>query len=351
MFKRISSVAGLCCLAFVPCAFSQVPGLRNPVTLKDWLAPRRERAANEECSGDITGQFYIRICTEVEKTETVPEDYLIDKTCVVYDEEKCCNVMVTQRVKQTRYVQRIVKRPAEKVFCKQMTVTLDELESLPDCSCDIHGFVPDKSQEDGNTPKTGMSFSTPTEELELYLTPRRELAADEQCSGGITGQFYFRICADIEKSAIVPEEYFIEKTCIVYDEEKCCNIAVTQKVLATRYVERIVKRKVEKAFCKRKTVTLDEIKALPDCPCDIHDFLPDESQEAGDTPNTGTSFSRPTPDTHLASGKSEDVVNSTVGWAEEILRRVIPAIRAATGIVGSHNIPWVRPGSRRQPSR
>ena len=105
------------------------------------LEASRVKADDEKCSDAIVGQFYFKICKKVPTTIETTEAYWDTERCVVYDKEKCCNVIVTRKVKKTRKVIKTELVEKEITFCKQFAVSLSQLEALQDCPCSDDEFL------------------------------------------------------------------------------------------------------------------------------------------------------------------------------------------------------------------
>lgn len=103
--------------------------------------PSRTLADGEECDEFVTGQFYFKICRDVITDVPVQLRRWNDERCVIYDPEKCCNVIVTHKVPEDYTEIRPMPVPREEVFCKQFKIRLSEVENLPDCKCPPSEFL------------------------------------------------------------------------------------------------------------------------------------------------------------------------------------------------------------------
>ncbi len=130
-------VAAIC---ITPCTgFAKQPAAQttSPLDLpegqsqEDILNSYEELKPGEECTDEVTGQFWYKVCTPT----TTMEDCEIDQwvICWVWDPEQCCNVAKRKKMKVPSKCPKTTYE--ETMVCAQVTLPKEAVKQAPPCDC------------------------------------------------------------------------------------------------------------------------------------------------------------------------------------------------------------------------
>ncbi len=100
-------------------------------TMDAMLEGAEEVGPNEQCTEEVTGQFWYKACIPQVTWQPCKVDKWVP--CWVYDPDKCCNVLKRKKIKVDGTHQ--VTSYVEKLYCAKISIPRTTIAKAPKCDC------------------------------------------------------------------------------------------------------------------------------------------------------------------------------------------------------------------------